>query len=307
MAAVTGQGDSIFKTLIEVKGMMKRNKVLRIALSSTLLLAVVAAGVTMYRSENSVKKQEQNQAEEQQMAEETPLSELSQGQEDAMKSGGGDDTADVNASDAQAENTESLTEGNQDGEADSAPGTQTPEGTPAGEETAGTQEEQQAQDGAASDDASQDAAAQVQPELNFTEDSTLLWPVNGQVLIDYSMDATTYFPTLDLYKYNPSVVMAAASGDPVQAAANSQVLSITENEETGVTLTMDMGNGYQAVYGQLKDVAVQEGQTVEAGAIIGYISDPTKYYVEEGSNLYFAMTRDGEPVDPMIYIETVVE
>mgnify|MGYP007071190272 CR=1 FL=1 len=39
-------------------------------------------------------------------------------------------------------------------------------------------------------------------KLNFTEDSQMLWPVNGQVVIDYSMDATTYFPTLDQYKYN---------------------------------------------------------------------------------------------------------
>ena len=49
--------------------MMKKEKTLRIALSCALLLAVAAAGVTMYRSENSVKKQDENQAEEQQMAE----------------------------------------------------------------------------------------------------------------------------------------------------------------------------------------------------------------------------------------------
>ena len=47
--------------------MMKKEKTLRIALSCALLLAVAAAGVTMYRSENSVKKQDENQAEEQQM------------------------------------------------------------------------------------------------------------------------------------------------------------------------------------------------------------------------------------------------
>lgn len=276
--------------------MMKKEKTLRIALSCALLLAVAAAGVTMYRSENSVKKQDENQAEEQQMAEETPLSDLSQGQEDAMNSGGSD-TEDVTSDQAQAENTEALSEDTQ-GQQEPA---QTPEAS--AEEAQGQQETQEE----AAEEPAEDTAAQVAPELNFTEDTIMLWPVNGEVVIDYSMDATTYFPTLDQYKYNPSLVMSAAVGDPVQAAANGQVLSISEDVETGTTLTMDMGNGYQAVYGQMKDVAVQEGQTVEAGTIIGYVNDPTRYYVEEGANLYFAMTKDGAPVDPMIYIETVVE
>lgn len=276
--------------------MMKKEKTLRIALSCALLLAVAAAGVTMYRSENSVKKQDENQAEEQQMAEETPLSDLSQGQEDAMNSGGSD-TEDVTSDQAQAENTEALSEDTQ-GQQEPA---QTPEAS--AEEAQGQQETQEE----AAEEPAEDTAAQVAPELNFTEDTIMLWPVNGEVVIDYSMDATTYFPTLDQYKYNPSLVMSAAVGDPVQAAANGQVRSISEDVETGTTLTMDMGNGYQAVYGQLKDVAVQEGQTVEAGTIIGYVNDPTRYYVEEGANLYFAMTKDGAPVDPMIYIETVVE
>lgn len=276
--------------------MMKKEKTLRIALSCALLLAVAAAGVTMYRSENSVKKQDENQAEEQQMAEETPLSDLSQGQEDAMNSGGSD-TEDVTSDQAQAENTEALSEDTQ-GQQEPA---QTPEAS--AEEAQGQQETQEE----VAEEPAEDTAAQVTPELNFTEDTIMLWPVNGEVVIDYSMDATTYFPTLDQYKYNPSLVMSAAVGDPVQAAANGQVMSISEDVETGTTLTMDMGNGYQAVYGQLKDVAVQEGQTVEAGTIIGYVNDPTRYYVEEGANLYFAMTKDGAPVDPMIYIETVVE
>lgn len=61
---------------------------------------------------------------------------------------------------------------------------------------------------------------------------------------------------------------------------------------------MDLGNGYQATYGQLKDITVEPGQTVESGTILGYVSDPTKYYVKEGANLYFSMTKDGQPHRP---------
>lgn len=298
--------------------MMKKDKTLKIALSSVLMLAVVAAGVTMYRSDSGIEKEE-GQVQEQQTADN---SSLSQGQEEAMGSGAGEnaaeeepETADVTADEAQAENTQALDGQNADvsgtPEAADPPESQ-PSDTPDSEETAGntaetdgTSEASAPSDGTS--DSTQDTSAAVSPSLDFSEDSIMLWPVSGEVLIDYSMNATIYFPTLDQYKYNSALVLGSTVGEPVQAAANGQVLSIVENEETGTTLTMDLGNGYQAVYGQLKDLAVSEGQIVEAGAVLGYVNDPTKYYVKEGANLYFAMTKDGAAVDPMIYIETVTE
>ena len=206
--------------------MMKKEKTLRMAVTGALLLTVVAAGISMYRTDTTPKKESKAQQEE--------------------------ESKDVTSKSA-------------------------------------------------------DTSAAVQPELNFTEDSQMLWPVNGQVVIDYSMDATTYFPTLDQYKYNDALMLGCQSGEPVQAAANGQVVSISEDVETGTTMVMDLGNGYQATYGQLKDITVEPGQTVESGTILGYVNDPTKYYVKEGANLYFAMTKDGNPIDPMIYIETVTE
>ena len=115
------------------------------------------------------------------------------------------------------------------------------------------------------------------------------WPVNGNVLLDYSMDQTTYFPTLDQYKLSPAIAVGAVEGAPVVAAVNGKVYSIEQNAQTGTTLTMELGNGYQAVYGQLTDLTVSEGDTIKKGTTIGYIAQPTKYYSTEGTNLYFAM------------------
>lgn len=140
------------------------------------------------------------------------------------------------------------------------------------------------------------------PDVNFTEDTMLDWPVEGTVIMDYSMDHTVYFPTLDVYKYNPSVLFSAEIGDPVEAAANAKIVKIEDNIETGTTITADMGNGYQAVYGQLKDILVEQGDVVAAGTVLGYVNEPSRFYTEEGSNLYFAMTKDGEAVDPILYL-----
>ena len=41
----------------------------------------------------------------------------------------------------------------------------------------------------------------------------------------------------------------------------------------------------------------------EAGVNTKYIRrQPTKYYSTEGTNLYFAMKKDGEPIDPIEYL-----
>ena len=129
------------------------------------------------------------------------------------------------------------------------------------------------------------------------------WPVRGTVLIDYNMNETVYYPTLDQYRVSPAIAVQAVEDAPVYAAADGQVLSVEQDTCTGTTVTMELGNGYQAVYGQLKDLTVAEGDTVKEGEVIGNVSEPTKYYSVEGPNLYFAVKKDGNPVDPFEYLE----
>lgn len=139
--------------------------------------------------------------------------------------------------------------------------------------------------------------------LHFSPETDLGWPLQGDVIMNYSMDQTIYFATLEQYKYNPALVIAGKVNDPVKAAAAGRITDISTNEETGVTVTMELGDGYTAVYGQLKEVLYKEGASVDAGNAIGYIAEPTKYYSVEGSNLYFKLLKDGEPVNPMQYME----
>lgn len=138
-----------------------------------------------------------------------------------------------------------------------------------------------------------------QPDPDFQSGDTLIWPVTGNVLIPYSMDRTVFFSTLQQYKYSPAMVIAALEGDVISAAASGQVIDIFYDEEIGNAVTVNIGNGYKITYGQLKDVAVTNGSYVERGGIIGYVSAPTKYYSVEGTNVYFSLTLNDKPVDPM--------
>lgn len=157
--------------------------------------------------------------------------------------------------------------------------------------------------GASTDTAETSAVGITAQALDFTEDSIMEWPVRGTVLVDYNMDETVYYPTLDQYRVSPAIALQAVEDAPVYAAADGQVLSVVQDACTGTTVTMELGNGYQAVYGQLKGLTVAEGDTVKEGEVIGNISAPTKYYSVEGPNLYFAMKKDGVPVDPFEYLE----
>ena len=145
----------------------------------------------------------------------------------------------------------------------------------------------------------------VEPQVqqHFSDAATLQWPVEGSVLMNYSMDSTVYFSTLQQYKYNPAMIIAGTVNEKVSAAAAGTVTDISSNEETGCTVTMDLGDGYTAIYGQLKELSCSVGDHLEAGSALGHISEPTKYYSSEGCNLFFELQKDGTPIDPLSFLE----
>jgi septal ring factor EnvC (AmiA/AmiB activator) len=289
---LTYSGHSINTEMIISRGErnMTKNRIAKYTVNVALLAVIAAAGIGVYQFGTS--KPEKNIQEEQEL-----VSMEEDRSEDAEEEFSVDaDTSQVEADMENAggnileerENTGTDNEEEQNTDTEELPD----------EQIQGTEENMQE----VQQDTETAAGAAVAPSLSFSEETQMEWPVNGNILLDYNMDQTVYFPTLDQYKLSPAIAVQAVEGAPVLASVPGTVYSIEENVQTGTTVTMELGSGYQAVYGQLKDLAVEEGQTIEKGAVIGYIASPTKYYSEEGSNLYFAMKKDGEPVDPIAYL-----
>ena len=134
--------------------------------------------------------------------------------------------------------------------------------------------------------------------FSFTEEEGLYVPVMNDILMHFNMDRTVYFATLDQYKYNPAVIFKANEGCEVYACADAKVVDMYQNEELGQVMVLDLGDGYQATYGQLKNCKVAVGDTVSVGQVIGHVAAPTKYYSTEGFNLYFSLEKDGQPINP---------
>jgi murein DD-endopeptidase MepM/ murein hydrolase activator NlpD len=140
-------------------------------------------------------------------------------------------------------------------------------------------------------------------ELHFNGEEGLSWPIIGNVVMNYSMDERTYFATMNQYCYYPAVAISAEEGAPVNAAAQGIVTKTGINEEIGQYVVMDLGDDYEATYGQLENLTVAQGNTVSKGQIIGYIAAPTKYYSLEGTNLYFKLEQNGESINPVNYFK----
>lgn len=139
--------------------------------------------------------------------------------------------------------------------------------------------------------------------LHFNGEDGLSWPVIGNVIMNYSMDERIYFATLNQYCYYPAVAISAEEGAPVSAAAAGKISKMGINEEIGQYVIMDLGDGYQATYGQLANLTVEQGDKVSQSQVIGYVAAPTKYYSLEGTNIYFKLEKDGESLNPVGYFK----
>ena len=137
----------------------------------------------------------------------------------------------------------------------------------------------------------------------FNEEKGLVWPVKGEVIMKFSETNNVYFKTLAQYRSNPAIEIQASEGARVTAAAAGTVTDVSKDEETGTTVTMKISDDYKLVYGQLDKVKVTKGDEVKEGQQIGQIAAPTKYFVEEGSNLYFQVLQNDKAVDPLLLLK----
>lgn len=137
-----------------------------------------------------------------------------------------------------------------------------------------------------------------------SEENKMQWPIQGQIIMDYSKNHTIYDKTLEQYRVNESISIAAQVGTPVKASAAGTVVSITNDAKKGCSVVLDHGNGWQTTYSQLEqNVPVTQNEIVEAGDVIGGVSNPTIYSTALGSHLDFSVAKSGQSIDPKIVLE----
>ncbi|MCI8628333.1 MAG: M23 family metallopeptidase [Firmicutes bacterium] len=139
----------------------------------------------------------------------------------------------------------------------------------------------------------------------FESEPLFVMPLAGNIVMDYSADHAIYDATLDQYRTNDHISIGAKKGESVKASEDGTVESVKTDDERGITVVLNHGNGWQTTYSQLQeDVVVKEGDKVKKGQEIGFVAEPTKYSVALGEHVDFSIAKDGVTVDPK---NTVVE
>ncbi len=229
--------------------------------------------------EDDVKAQN-GQAEQDDKTKETQSSEKEQQEELSETSGQGESSSENPEQDSSGEQT--------------APDMDAPEDVTEETMNAGTEDEPQ-QD----TKEQENTAGMVNSKNAYNGAQTLTWPVTGDIILPYSMDTTVYFQTLQQYKCNPGMLIAAEKGEQVCSVYAGVIKEIGNSNEFGDYLVMDLGNGYQVFYGQLEDIHVSENDQVGAGDKLASVGEPSAYFEKEGSHLYIAITKDEKPVNPV--------
>ena len=132
----------------------------------------------------------------------------------------------------------------------------------------------------------------------------IVTPVHGEVLMAFSMEELTYNPTMEDWRTHNGIDIAAASGTTVLAACHGQVLAVEEDALMGTTVILEHDGGYQTTYANLQvSPPVAAGEFISAGQIIGAVGTTAVAESAQESHLHFAVTKDGESIDPHTFLD----
>ena len=123
-------------------------------------------------------------------------------------------------------------------------------------------------------------------------------PVNGEILKLFSDKTPVYSKTMDDWRVHDGIDISAKVGDSVFACAGGVVEDIFDDKKMGTTVIIDH-NGIKSKYQNLSpNVAVQKGDEVAEGAVIGVVGDSATYEIADAPHLHFELTDGNVQINP---------
>lgn len=148
-------------------------------------------------------------------------------------------------------------------------------------------------------------AVQEEPQEPVSEEVPLVytWPVKGEILTGYSMEALAYDETMKDWRIHGGIDIAAPQGTNVLAAAAGTVVAVDQDDLMGTTIVIDHGQGMMSAYSNLQAIpTVEAGDSVYTGTVIGAVGSTALAESAKDSHLHFEMTKDTEAVNPLDYL-----
>lgn len=135
------------------------------------------------------------------------------------------------------------------------------------------------------------------PAMAGEAPSKLSRPVPGPVTSAFGMRT---HPITGVYKLHDGTDFSGACGTPVRAAARGVVTAASYEGGYGNKIDVDHGGGFVTSYTHLSSFSVEPGTVVDEATVIGLVGT-TGY--STGCHLHFMTVLQGEPLDPMGFLE----
>lgn len=127
------------------------------------------------------------------------------------------------------------------------------------------------------------------------DETTFVWPVQEGGTVSNSF-GSRWAPGGQEAVFHSGVDIASAEGSVILAAADGAVAETGFNASDGNYLVLDHGDGLETRYAHCRDIAVQAGDAVQAGEMVGAVGSTG---MSTGPHLHFEVRQDGEARDPM--------
>ncbi len=135
-------------------------------------------------------------------------------------------------------------------------------------------------------------------------DPTFKRPVVGEVIREFAKDKLVYSNTLAEWVTHNGVDIKADKTTVVKVAADGTVKSIKNDPRYGLTVVVEHTNGFSTVYSNLLTAEfVVEGENIKQGQTVGTIGNTASFEISDEAHLHFEITKDGEYLDPELYIK----
>jgi murein DD-endopeptidase MepM/ murein hydrolase activator NlpD len=122
------------------------------------------------------------------------------------------------------------------------------------------------------------------------------WPVRGAVNSEFG---NRHSPWSKATEFHGGLDISAGIGTPIYAPAAGTVFFAGKQAEYGTAIIVDHGQDIRSLYGHLSKLAVQNGQKVERGMVIGYTGNTGR---SSGPHLHYEIIVKGQHVNPRAYL-----
>lgn len=125
------------------------------------------------------------------------------------------------------------------------------------------------------------------------------WPCPGYKRISDEYGNRMH-PTLGIEKFHNGLDMAAASGTPILAAYDGDVVAAAYSSSMGNYIMIDHGGGLYTIYMHSSALYVSKGQSVYKGQTIAAVGSTGR---STGPHLHFGVRLNGNYVNPWNYLK----